>query len=131
MPVTVKSFVDAARHAAPDTTLKFSDNEVTQTGAIGTAFTWASTHRESMARFINALRAKYGDSIAKTASAMLRGPMAEGKPLKAYMVTAMVRIAEGEQALARTRAVENFIRGDDPDLVENQRPDRTRRASPA
>jgi hypothetical protein len=39
-----------------------------------------------MAAFVSALKAEYGDHVAQMASSRLQGPMAEGKPLTAFMV---------------------------------------------
>ena len=111
MPINLNSFVQAAQQANADTTLKISGDGVRQTGSVGSFFTLASTHRESMAGFIGALRSQYGDSIANVASSMLQGSMTAGKPLKAYMVTDLLKLAQSEQTRYQ---VDAFIRGADP-----------------
>jgi hypothetical protein len=98
--VSLDAFVNAANQAKKDNAvLKVSGNEVQRIGILGKLFTSAKAHRESMGQFLSALRKEYGSRIADIATCNLATPIAQGKPLQAYVVKAINTFAQQEYTI--------------------------------
>jgi hypothetical protein len=114
--VQLQTFLSVAQQADQNASIKVSGSSVKDTGALGTFFTKAEVHRESMRSFVNALQEQYGSQIAKMASSFLP-KIEDGQPLKAHMVKDLINLADGEMARIaqhNIESVDKFISGSDP-----------------
>lgn len=108
---SLQQFVNLASSVSDNSNIRATDKGLSATKL----HTWASTNRTSMASFMSALKAEFGDTIADTASVQLKTLTNGGeKPLKAWMVRQTVDEAI-RQVHANINVRDKFISGIDPE----------------
>lgn len=107
----LQQFANLAASVSENSTIRAGDKGLSATKL----HTWASTNRASMAAFMSALQAEFGDTIADAASVQLKTLTNGGeKPLKAWMVRQTVDNAI-RQVHANINVRDKFISGIDPE----------------
>jgi hypothetical protein len=89
MSISLGVFINTAQQATESHSLRLSGNDVKENSGFRHAIAWASTHRQAMCEFLNALKAEFGDQIANLAAASLN----RGQPLTARNVKEVVALA--------------------------------------